>query len=204
MTKEDLVRAAIRVAVRPALWRPFLNHDPASRWHVRLTRDAEHEVWLLGWTAEQGVEMHDHGGSAGAFMVVQGQLVEDHVDDLLTSARARLKRVDPVRAAAALGAGGLLVDIRASEVRSHDGEIPGAVVIDRNVLEWRLDPASPHRLRQVETYDQTIILVCTEGYASSLAAATLQDLGLRNATDLDGGFRAWEAHGLPVKRKEKS
>jgi len=79
MTKENLVRAAIRVAVRPALWRPFLNHDPVSRWHVRLSRDAEHEVWLLGWTAEQGVEMHDHGGSAGAFMVVQGQLVEDHV-----------------------------------------------------------------------------------------------------------------------------
>ena len=125
------------------------------------------------------------------------------IDDLLTSARARLKRVDPVRAAVALGAGALLVDIRASEVRSRDGEIPGAVVIDRNVLEWRLDPTSPHRLRQLETYDHTIILVCTEGYASSLAAATLQELGLRNATDLDGGFRAWEAHGLPVKREER-
>ena len=117
------------------------------------------------------------------------------IDDLLSAARARLRRVDPDGAAAAVDAGALLVDIRASESRARDGELPGAIVVDRNVLEWRLDPASPHRLPQVTGHDQTIILVCAEGYASSLAAATLQDLGLRNATDLAGGYAAWAARG---------
>jgi rhodanese-related sulfurtransferase len=84
------------------------------------------------------------------------------------------------------------------DVRRRDGEIPGALVVDRNVLEWRLDPASPDRLATVRSHDQTIILFCTEGYASSLAAAALQDLGLVNATDLEGGFIAWAAAGLPV------
>ena len=122
------------------------------------------------------------------------------IDDLLSAARARLRRVDPDGAAAAVDAGALLVDIRASEIRARDGELPGAIVVDRNVLEWRLDPASPHRLPQVTGHDQTIILVCAEGYASSLAAATLQDLGLRNATDLEGGFVAWAARGPAVSR----
>jgi rhodanese-related sulfurtransferase len=117
------------------------------------------------------------------------------IDDLLSAARARLRRVDPDGAAAAVDAGALLVDIRASEIRARDGELPGAIVVDRNVLEWRLDPASPHRLPEVTGHDQTIILVCAEGYASSLAAATLQDLGLRNATDLAGGYATWRAHG---------
>lgn len=79
MTTDQLLRLAVRIAAEPAVWRPVLHHDPDSRWHVRLHRDADHEVWLLGWTAEQEVELHDHGGSAGAFAVVQGQLVEDHV-----------------------------------------------------------------------------------------------------------------------------
>ena len=122
------------------------------------------------------------------------------IDDLLTTARARLRRVDPERAVAAVRDGALLVDIRASEIRRRDGELPGALVVDRNVLEWRLDPASPHRLPEVTSHDQVVILVCAEGYASSLAAATLQDLGLRNATDLDGGFAAWAARGLAVRR----
>ena len=120
-----------------------------------------------------------------------------NIDDLLSAARARLRRVHPDGAAAAVDAGALLVDIRASEVRTRDGELPGAIVVDRNVLEWRLDPASPHRLPEVTGHDQTIILVCAEGYASSLAAATLQDLGLRNATDLAGGYAAWVAEGRP-------
>ena len=119
------------------------------------------------------------------------------IDDLLSSARARLRRVDPDGVAAAMATGALLVDIRASEVRARDGQLPGAMVVDRNVLEWRLDPASPHRLPEVTGHDQTIILVCTEGYASSLAAATLQDLGLRNATDLEGGYAAWVAGRRP-------
>jgi rhodanese-related sulfurtransferase len=120
------------------------------------------------------------------------------IDDVLTAARARLRRLDPRATAGALAAGALLVDIRPVEVRRRDGEVPGALVVDRNVLEWRLDPASPHRLAAVTGWDQTIILFCTEGYASSLAAAALQELGLVNATDLEGGFAAWTAAGLPV------
>jgi len=96
--------------------------------------------------------------------------------------------------------GGLLVDTRPVEQRRRDGEVPGALVIDRNVLEWRLDPASAHRVPNVAGYDQPIVVMCDEGYSSSLAAASLQDLGLVGATDLEGGFQAWAAAGLPVTR----
>jgi rhodanese-related sulfurtransferase len=120
------------------------------------------------------------------------------IDDLLADARTRLQRVTPAEAARAAATGALLVDIRPSEQRERDGEMPGAVVIDRNVLEWRLAPASAHRIPEAGDRERTIIVVCNEGYASSLAAATLQKLGLANATDLDGGFQAWRAAGLPV------
>ena len=120
------------------------------------------------------------------------------IAEVLTAARARLVRLDPRAAASAAAAGALLVDIRPVEVRHRDGEVPGALIVDRNVLEWRLDPASPDRLVAVRGYDQTIILFCSEGYASSLAAAALQEIGLVNATDLEGGFLAWAAAGLPV------
>lgn len=106
------------------------------------------------------------------------------IDDVLAAARARLRRLDPRAAAAAQAAGALLVDIRPVEVRRRDGEVPGALIVDRNVLEWRLDPASPHRVAESSGYDQAIVVLCTEGYASSLAAVALQDLGLANATDL--------------------
>jgi rhodanese-related sulfurtransferase len=121
------------------------------------------------------------------------------IDQLLARERAGLARVDAGRAAELQRDGALLVDTRPLEQRQRDGEIPGAVVVDRNVLEWRLDPTSPHRIAEVGDTTQTIIVVCDEGYASSLAAATLQRLGLRNATDLDGGFQAWRAAGLPVR-----
>jgi rhodanese-related sulfurtransferase len=120
------------------------------------------------------------------------------IDEVLKAARARLLRLDPRAAASAAAAGALLVDIRPAEVRRRDGEVLGALIVDRNVLEWRLDPSSSHRLAAVLGHDQTMILFCTEGYASSLAAAALQDLGLVNATDLEGGFLAWAAAGLPV------
>ncbi len=94
-------------------------------------------------------------------------------------------------------AGALLVDTRPLEQRQRDGEIPGAIVIDRNVLEWRLDPSSEHCIPQAVS-DQRVIVICNEGYSSSLAAATLQRLGLRDATDVIGGFQAWAARGLPV------
>jgi rhodanese-related sulfurtransferase len=119
------------------------------------------------------------------------------IDDLLAHARSGLQRVSPEEADAAARAGALLVDIRPAGLREADGEIPGALVIDRNVLEWRLAPESDHRIPQVRA-DQIVIIVCDEGYASSLAAATLQELGLPRATDLIGGFQAWRQRGLPV------
>jgi rhodanese-related sulfurtransferase len=121
------------------------------------------------------------------------------LDDLLAEARARLDtRPGPAEVAAAQAAGALLVDIRAVAQRRRDGEIPNAIVVDRNALEWRLAPGSPHRLADAGDPDRVVVVVCDEGYASSLAAATLRELGLPRATDLDGGFRAWVAAGLPV------
>jgi rhodanese-related sulfurtransferase len=119
------------------------------------------------------------------------------VDELLERARAGLHRVEPAEAADAMREGALLVDIRPAALREVDGDIPGAIVIERNVLEWRLDPSSAHRIPQVDE-TKTVIIVCDEGYASSLAAATLQQLGLPHATDLVGGFQAWRSRGLPV------
>jgi rhodanese-related sulfurtransferase len=120
------------------------------------------------------------------------------IDQMLAAARARLARLGPVQAQRAAAAGALLIDIRPQAQRLVEGEIPGAVVIERNVLEWRLDPASPARLPAAD-YDLPVVLFCSEGYASSLAAASLLDLGLHLATDMSGGFRAWQAAGLPVR-----
>jgi rhodanese-related sulfurtransferase len=119
------------------------------------------------------------------------------IEALLQDARSSLRRLGPAEAVAAVEReGAVLVDIRPQRSRELEGELPGAVVIDRNVLEWRLDPSSDSRL-PMASYDLFPILVCNEGYASSLAAATLQALGVRRATDLDGGYRAWAAAGLP-------
>ena len=120
------------------------------------------------------------------------------VDDLLAAARARLDRVSPAEAAKLVVDGALLVDTRPQWQRDDEGALPGALVIERNHLEWRLDPASDARIPQATGHDVTWIVFCSEGYSSSLAAASLQDLGLRNATDVDGGFRAWKAAGLPI------
>jgi rhodanese-related sulfurtransferase len=117
-------------------------------------------------------------------------LVPRSIDQLLADARRRLTRVEPSELPALLGSGALVVDIRPIEQRERDGSLDGAVVIDRNVLEWRLDPASAHRIPEVTGYDQQVVVVCDEGYQSSLAAATLQDLGLHRATDLVGGYQA--------------
>lgn len=120
------------------------------------------------------------------------------IERLLHDRRARLERLDPHRAHVAQREGALLVDTRPVVDREAEGEIPGALVIDRNVLEWRLDPTSPDRVPEADSTDRRIVLFCNEGYASSLAAVQLQELGLARATDLDGGFRAWRAAGLPV------
>jgi rhodanese-related sulfurtransferase len=120
------------------------------------------------------------------------------IDDLLAEARAGLHRLDPVEAATAVANGARLVDTRPQFQRQADGEIPGAVVIERNHLEWRLDPTSPSRIPEATHDDIAWIVVCDEGYASSLAAASLQALGLGNATDVIGGYQAWRAAGLPT------
>jgi rhodanese-related sulfurtransferase len=114
------------------------------------------------------------------------------IDRQLARARAVIApRPGPDDLDAVRAAGGLVVDTRPVELRRRDGEMPGALIVDRNVLEWRLDPTSDHRLPEVTGPDQPIVLFCDEGYASSLAAASLRALGLRRATDLDGGFQAW-------------
>ena len=115
------------------------------------------------------------------------------IDEILEAARARLDRVAPQHLADEMALGALVVDTRPIEQRDRDGELPGAVVINRNVLEWRLDPASDHRIPQVTGYDQRIVIVCNEGYSSSLAAATLRDIGLHRATDLIDGYQGWLA-----------
>jgi rhodanese-related sulfurtransferase len=123
------------------------------------------------------------------------------ISDLLEAARRRLARVAPTQALDAVREGAVLVDIRSERDRERDGVIPGALFFPRNVLEWRLDPASGHDARELDSgLDRHIILVCDEGYQSSLAAATLQDLGFARATDLAGGFQAWRAAGLPIER----
>jgi rhodanese-related sulfurtransferase len=121
--------------------------------------------------------------------------MDDHasrVDGVLDAARRRLPfRIEPGEVDAFRDRGAVIVDIRPQHQRERDGEMPGAVVVDRNVLEWRLDPTSPHRLPEMSDPDRPVLIVCNEGYASSLAAATLQQMGLRLATDLVGGFQAW-------------
>jgi rhodanese-related sulfurtransferase len=120
------------------------------------------------------------------------------VADLLAAARARLTRLEPDEAAAVVERGGHLVDIRPGWQRIAEGEVPGAVVIERNHLEWRLDPTSDARVAEATDHDVPWVVLCSEGYTSSLAAAALQDLGIHRATDVVGGFAAWSASGLPT------
>ncbi|MEV5887166.1 rhodanese-like domain-containing protein [Streptomyces sp. NPDC052020] len=121
------------------------------------------------------------------------------IDALLERVRQGYERIGPREAYEAAGAGeALLVDIRYAALRERDGRIPGALVVERNELEWRLDPLGSHRLPEATGHDLRVIVVCDEGYASSLAAESLHRLGLRRATDLAGGFQAWRAAGLPV------
>ncbi len=137
---------------------------------------------VVGWLRDQGAPSSTRRG----------------VDQLLEEARRPMERVDPAAAAAAIEAGAVLVDIRSSSQVARDGLVPGALVIERNVLEWRLDPAGAHRHPRAPGVEQQVILMCNEGYQSSLAAATLRQLGYMRATDLAGGFQAWRAAGLPT------
>ncbi|MFE1315320.1 rhodanese-like domain-containing protein [Streptomyces sp. NPDC058755] len=122
------------------------------------------------------------------------------IDDLLEQVRAGYRRIEAREAHEAAGRGeALLVDIRYAALRERDGVIPGALVIERNELEWRLDPRGSHRVPEATGHDLRVVVICNEGYASSLAAASLHQLGLHRATDLVGGFQAWRTQGLPVE-----
>lgn len=120
------------------------------------------------------------------------------IDEILAEARSRLRRLEPEEAHLAYRRGAPLVDIRPAAQRAANGEIPGALIVERNVLEWRFDPRSAARLPIAGGYDLPVIVFCQEGYTSSLAAAALQDLGLHRATDVAGGFAAWRLAGLPA------
>jgi rhodanese-related sulfurtransferase len=138
-----------------------------------------------------------YGGAAGYGDAVGHGGAARSIDEILGEARARLRRLGPRDAIEAMRAGAVLVDIRTQAQRAEQGLVPGALQIERNVLEWRFDPRSPAKLPQA-AYDLRVIVMCVEGYTSSLAAASLQDLGVAGATDLAGGFRAWQRAGLPV------
>lgn len=123
------------------------------------------------------------------------------IDELLERVRDGYTRVEPREAYEAVRAGdALLVDIRYAELRDRDGLIPDALVVERNELEWRLDPQGSHRVPEATGHDVRVVVVCNEGYASSLAVASLRQLGLHRATDLVGGFQAWRSAGLPVAK----
>jgi rhodanese-related sulfurtransferase len=122
------------------------------------------------------------------------------IDEVLEEVRGRIDRLAPAEAAARMADGALLVDTRPVAQRQADGEVPGALVVERNVLEWRLDPASDARLPEATGHDVEVIVLCNEGYASSLAADSLRALGLHRAADVVGGYQAWVAAGLPTTR----
>ncbi|MDI2132606.1 rhodanese-like domain-containing protein [Yinghuangia seranimata] len=131
--------------------------------------------------------------------MVSARAVRPGVDGLLAASRARFVRVTPEEAYDEVTrSGAVLVDTRNAGQRAADGTVPGALVVERNHLEWRFDPAGEARLPEATGYDVRVIVLCDEGYASSLAAASLLDLGLPRATDVVGGFQAWRAAGLPV------
>jgi len=257
-----------------------------QRWYERLYHGLDYDIWVISWLPGQSTGFHDHGESAGAFVLASG-ILEEHrvgertrvirpgearafgsdyahdvrnvsnapaisihaysppldemneyeldgsrlvpreraseraetldrerhgqtrkpanrtgalsIEQVLAAARARLRRLSPDEAyEAAANTEAVLVDIRPEGQRAIEGGIPGALVVERNVLEWRFDPVSSARLPVATDHDLQVIVFCSEGYTSSLAAAALQDLGLWRATDVVGGFQAWRAAGLPV------
>lgn len=130
---------------------------------------------------------------------MSGRAGRPTIDELLEQERRLLHRLQPVEARAAASAGGLIIDTRSHEQRLAGGVVPGALRIHRNVLEWRVDPRSGHQDPRVADCRGPLIVMCQQGYASSLAAATLQRLGVEEATDMIGGFEAWVAAGLPTE-----
>ena len=161
------------------------SHPTAERVAARTARE---------WPVEQ---------SAGSIGFMSAYVVVDPLSRLLSKARSRITPLEPNLAFRALEDGAILVDIRPEFQRRADGEIPGAIVIERNHLEWRLHPSSTGRIPEAAAEDTCWIIVCDEGYASSLAAATLRMIGVSRATDVAGGFQAWRDAGLPVERPDQ-
>jgi rhodanese-related sulfurtransferase len=126
------------------------------------------------------------------------EVVAPGIDALLEQARSGVRRLTPEETLAASRRGALIIDTRSEAQRREQGELPGAIVIDRSVLEWRLDPGAEWRIPEATSYDMEVVVVCRQGYSSSLAAATLRVIGLWRATDMIGGVEAWQAVGLPV------
>ncbi len=120
-------------------------------------------------------------------------------DDLLREARARIDRLSPAQAARALEYGAVLIDTRCQEDRLREGIVPGSVHIPRTVLEWRADPASEHRDERIADLEARLIVMCNDGFSSSLAAANLGRMGFVNIADVEGGYRAWRSAGFLVE-----
>jgi rhodanese-related sulfurtransferase/mannose-6-phosphate isomerase-like protein (cupin superfamily) len=280
-TPEELAKI-VTLFASSAGWMDRVRLRSDHRWYERLYQGPSHDIWVISWLPGQSTGFHDHGESAGAFVVATGALEEhrpgelplaippgqlrafgpDYAHDVrnvsfapavsihayspplkemneykldgsrlvprerasdlperesrvvgdsqagpvllgieqtLLASRARLRRLSPNEAyEAATKTKAILVDIRPEGQRAIEGSIPGAWVVERNVLEWRFDPASSARLPIATDHDLQVIVFCSEGYASSLAATSLQDLGLWRATDIVGGYDAWRAAGLPI------
>lgn len=287
-TPEELAEIVAKFAASDE-WLDKVRLNAKRRWYERLYCGPDHDIWVISWMPGQSTGFHDHGESAGAFVVATGTLEEHRpgertviypgkphafghdyahdvrnvsiapavsihaysppldemneyelagdqlipresnsekgkatgqewridnekptknlgisIDETLSAARGRLRRLSPVEVRVALLEGeAVLVDIRPEAQRIAEGSIPGALVVERNVLEWRFDPASSARLPIATDHDLQIIVFCSEGYTSSLAAAALQDLGLWRATDMIGGFKAWSAARLPTATSTK-
>jgi rhodanese-related sulfurtransferase len=272
-------------------WMDRVRLRTAHRWYERLYQGPDHDIWVISWLPAQSTGFHDHGESAGAFVVATGVLEEHRpgeqplvihrgeprafgpdyahdvrnaslapaisihaysppldemneyeldgsqlvprelasgkaetvdqrwreqklkpvdrtaalsVEQMLSRARARLRRLSPNEVHQAVATTeAVLVDIRPEDQRAIEGSIPGALVVERNVLEWRFDPASSARLPIATDHGLEVIVFCSEGYTSSLAAAALQDLGLWRATDMVGGFHGWRSIGLPTAPPSK-
>jgi rhodanese-related sulfurtransferase len=267
---EELANIVSRFASSDG-WMDKVRLRTERRWYERLFHGPDYDIWVISWLPGQSTGFHDHGASAGAFVVVTG-ILEEHrpgerarmihpdmprafgpdythdvrnvslapaisihayspplsemneyeldgirvvprvprrkpadragtlsIEQVLSAARARLRRLSPDEAYEAVAkTEAVLVDIRPEGQRAIEGSIAGAVVVERNVLEWRFDPVSSTRLPVATDHDLQVIVFCSEGYTSSLAAVALKDLGLWRATDVIGGFHAWRATGLPI------
>ena len=200
------VRAGSAVGFGPAHVHNVSHHAgaPALSIHVyspALVAMTYYEPTVHGFAARETIRVDSPHGARSDLAETETLSETDRlaIDDLLATARRDLpRRPLPTEAMEAVAAGATLVDLRPAEERAAEGEIPGAVAIGRNVLEWRLDPQSDHRIPALARYDAELILFCSEGYASSLAAATLRRMGLSRVTDLDGGYHGWKAAGLPT------